>query len=122
MPKAIGSQNANISQRLLAAPSQILRPSRPQLPPLTYCSISRTSGPVVRPSQNMNENSHEWRNRSHLLKAAAKATAPTENNIPTTKEGVRILSIRVGGAKSAGVTRTPIWLIAFLPPTSVFSI
>src|SRR5258708_12998316 len=106
MPNAIGSQNANISQRLLAAASQILRPSRPQLPPLTYCSISRTSGPVVRPSQNMNENSHEWRNRSHLLKAAAKATAPTENNIPTTKHGVRILSIRAAAPTSPDLPRT----------------
>src|SRR5258708_331481 len=108
IPNAIGSQNRNISHQLPAAASQMRRPRRPQLPPLTYCSMSSAREPNVSPSQNINANSQECRNKAgHLNQPIA---ASTENSTPTMSEVFRIRWMLAGGAKSAGVN----WLIACL--------
>src|SRR4029077_4301652 len=110
MPRTIGAQNKSMSHQLPAAASHIRRPSRPQLPPLVYCSISKTSDPVVRPSQNMKENNQDLRNRSHLLSPRVKANASTANTTPTTSARERMRSMIAGGANSCGVMRIAVWL------------
>src|SRR5882724_8652017 len=119
MPRASGSQNRNISHQLPAAASHMRRPRRPQLPPLVYCNISRAREPVVSPSQNMNECSHARRNKSHWLRPSVRPRARTVKTTPTTSERERMRSITAGGAKSLGVTRTRIWLIALHLPQAV---
>src|SRR5579864_9411461 len=116
---AIGSQNRNISHQLPAAASHMRRPSRPQLPPLTYCSMSSAREPVVSPSQNMKENSQERRNRSHCFKPSVSPSASTLKTTPTISELERIRLMIVGGAKSLGVTCTETSLMALhLPEVS----
>src|SRR5215831_8881099 len=114
MPMAIGSQHRNISHQLLAPASQILRPRQPQLPPLVYCRQSSASEPVISPSQNMKENNHTRKKISQWM--IAPTTASTAKTAPTMIERERIRSMTAGGAKSCGVMRVIVWLIALRLP------
>src|SRR6478609_283403 len=82
-------------------------------------AIGSQREPVVSPSQNMNEYSQDRRNRSHCLRPSVSARAITLKTTPTTSERERIRSITAGGAKSVGVMRTTVWLIALHLPQAV---
>ena len=97
MPKAIGNQNTNINGRLPAAASQKRRPTRPQLPPLVYCSISKHKEPVVKPSQNRKPTSQPRKNSSQP-KFRPRISATTKAMTPTVSDGARHRPMMVGGA------------------------
>src|SRR5215472_19302401 len=115
---AMGSQNANISHQVPAAASQMRRPRRPQLPPVVYCSISRQSDPVVRPSQNMKAKSQERRNKSVVLGRKAPTRTGIAARIPMGIARDFILVMMGGGAKSCGVMRVAIPLMALHLPAA----
>ena len=55
MPITIGRNISNTSGSVRVAASQERRITRPQAPPVTYCSMSHAIGPRVRATINMND-------------------------------------------------------------------
>ena len=53
MPITMGRNISSTSGRVRVAASQERRITRPQAPPVTYCSMSQASDPIVRPTMNM---------------------------------------------------------------------
>ena len=53
MPITMGRNISSTSGSVRVAASQERRITRPQAPPVTYCSMSHASGPRVRPTMNM---------------------------------------------------------------------
>ena len=53
MPITIGRNITSTSGSVRVAASQERRITRPQAPPVTYCSISHASGPMVIPMMNI---------------------------------------------------------------------
>ncbi len=53
MPITIGMNISSTSGSVRVAASQERRITRPQAPPVTYCSMSHASGPRVRATMNM---------------------------------------------------------------------
>ena len=100
----IGMKNSATIGSVRVAASKTRRLTRPHWPPDRCCSISRASDPSVRPRQNRNPISHEWRNWSRFI------TAPIA---PAARPMTPMMSARCWNRASAGESVMTAWVAMF---------